>query len=75
MVGTFPYTPRIKKVVALASKDSKAMGHTYIGTEHLLLGLLCEGDGVAARVLKELGVELEKTRQEILKELDPNYKP
>jgi len=51
------------------------MNHTYVGTEHILLGTLREGDGVAARVLKELGVEVEKTRLEVLKELDPHWKP
>ncbi len=61
------------KAPALAAKEAKALNHTYIGTEHILLGLLCEGDGVAARVLKNLDVDIERTRREILKELDPNY--
>jgi ATP-dependent Clp protease ATP-binding subunit ClpC len=73
VAGTIPYTPRVKKVLALAAKEAKALNHTYVGTEHILLGLLREGDGVAARVLKNLDVDLEQTRQEILKELDPNY--
>ncbi len=73
MIGNIPYTPRVKKVLALASKEAKALNHTYVGTEHILLGLLREGDGVAARVLKNLDVDIEQTRQEILKELDPNY--
>src|SRR5439155_203713 len=68
-----PYTPRVKHVLALAAKEAKALNHTYVGTEHLLLGLLREGDGVAARVLKNLDVDIEQTRQEILKELDPNF--
>src|SRR5438067_2170540 len=72
MVGNIPYTPRVKKVLALAVKEAAALNHTYVGTEHLLLGLLREGDGVAARVLKNLDVDIEATRQEILKELDPN---
>jgi len=72
-VGNIPYTPRVKKVLALASKEAKALNHTYVGTEHILLGLLREGDGVAARVLKNLDVDIEQTRQEILKELDPNF--
>jgi ATP-dependent Clp protease ATP-binding subunit ClpC len=72
MIGNIPYTPRVKKVLALASKEAKALNHTYVGTEHILLGLLREGDGVAARVLKNLDVDIEQTRQEILKELDPN---
>jgi ATP-dependent Clp protease ATP-binding subunit ClpC len=73
MIGNIPYTPRVKKVLALASKEAKALNHTYVGTEHILLGLLREGDGVAARVLKNLDVDIEQTRQEILKELDPNF--
>ena len=72
MIGNIPYTPRVKKVLSLAAKEAKALNHTYVGTEHIFLGLLREGDSVAARVLKQLGVELERTRQEILKELDPN---
>jgi ATP-dependent Clp protease ATP-binding subunit ClpC len=73
MIGNIPYTPRVKKVLALASKEARALNHTYVGTEHILLGLLREGDGVAARVLKNLDVDIEQTRQEILKELDPNF--
>ena len=72
-VGNIPYTPRVKKVLALASKEAKALNHTYVGTEHILLGLLREGDGVAAKVLKELDIDIEAVRQEILKELDPNF--
>jgi ATP-dependent Clp protease ATP-binding subunit ClpC len=68
-----PYTPRVKKVLALASKEAKALNHSYIGTEHILLGLLREGEGVAARVLKSLDVDIERCRQEILAELDPNF--
>ena len=73
MIGNIPYTPRVKKVLALAQKEARALNHTYVGTEHILLGLLREGDGVAARVLKNLDVDIEQTRQEILKELDPNF--
>jgi ATP-dependent Clp protease ATP-binding subunit ClpC len=73
MIGNIPYTPRVKKVLALAAKEAKALNHTYVGTEHILLGLLREGDGVAARVLKDLDIDIEQTRQEILKELDPNF--
>src|SRR3989454_3095566 len=73
MIGNIPYTPRVKKVLALAVKEAKALNHTYVGTEHILLGLLREGDGVAARVLKNLDVDIEQTRQEILKELEPNF--
>jgi len=73
MVGNIPYTPRVKKVLALAAKEAKSLNHTYVGTEHILLGLLREGDGVAAKVLKNLDVDIEQCRQEILKELDPNF--
>ena len=73
MVGNIPYTPRVKKVLALAGKEAKALNHSYVGTEHILLGLLREGEGVAARVLKNLEVDIERTRNEILRELDPNF--
>ena len=75
MVGNIPYTPRVKKVLALAGKEAKALGHSYVGTEHILLGLLREGDGVAAKVLKNLDVDIERTRNEILRELNPNFTP
>src|SRR3989454_5446065 len=73
MIGNIPYTPRVKRVLSLAAKECRALNHSYVGTEHILLGLLREGDGVAARVLKNLDVDIEQTRQEILKELDPNF--
>ena len=75
MVGNIPYTPRVKKVLALAGKEAKSLNHSYVGTEHILLGLLREGEGVAARVLKNLEIDIERTRNEILKELDPNFTP
>jgi len=71
--GSIPYTPRVKKVLALAGKEAKALSHSYVGTEHILLGLLREGEGVAARVLKSLDVDIERTRNEILRELDPQF--
>lgn len=71
--GNIPYTPRVKQVLALANKEAKALNHSYVGTEHILLGLLREGDGVAARVLKSLDVDIERCRNEILVELDPNF--
>ena len=70
--GNIPYTPRAKKVFALAGKEAKNLSHSYIGTEHLLLGLLDEGESVAARVLKSLDIDIERTRSEILKLVDPN---
>lgn len=71
--GNIPYTPRVKKVLALAGKEAKQLNHSYVGTEHILLGLLREGEGVAARVLKSLDIDIERCRQEILSELDPNF--
>src|SRR5271156_476950 len=73
MIGNIPYTPRVKKVLALAGKEAQALHHSYVGTEHILLGLLREGEGIAARVLKSLEVDPARTRNEILKELDPNF--
>jgi len=75
MIGNIPYTPRVKKVLALAAKEAKALNHSYVGTEHILLGLLREGEGIAAQVLKSLEVDPARTRNEILKELDPNFTP
>ncbi len=71
--GNIPFTPRVKKVLALASKEAKNLNHSYVGTEHILLGLLREGEGVAAQVLRSLNVDIEQARREILSELDPNY--
>lgn len=71
--GNVPYTPRVKKVLALAGKEAKGLNHSYVGTEHILLGLLREGEGVAARVLKSLDVDVDRCRNEILSELDPNF--
>ena len=73
--GNIPFTPRVKKVLALAEKEAKKMQHTYVGTEHLLLGLIKEGDGVAAQVIQSFDVDFDTIRDEILKELDPNFKP
>jgi ATP-dependent Clp protease ATP-binding subunit ClpA len=73
--GYPPYTPRVKKVLALATKEARALNHTYVGTEHILLGLLQETDGVAGRVLRNLHIDLQQTRQNILRELDPNFEP
>jgi ATP-dependent Clp protease ATP-binding subunit ClpC len=73
MVGNIPYTPRVKKVLSLAGREAKALNHSYVGTEHILLGLLREGEGVAAQVLRNLDINLDKARNEILRELDPNF--
>ena len=66
MQGNLPFTPRAKKVLELAVEEASNLGHNYIGTEHLLLGLIKENEGIAARVLLNLGVKLEEVREEIL---------
>ena len=60
-----PFTPRAKKVLELSLREALQLGHNYIGTEHILLGLIREGEGVAAQVLVELGGDLERVRQEV----------
>jgi ATP-dependent Clp protease ATP-binding subunit ClpC len=64
--GHIPFTPRAKKVLELSLREALQLGHNYIGTEHILLGLIHEGDGVAAQVLVGLGVELDRTRQLVI---------
>ncbi|GAB6178939.1 ATP-dependent protease ATP-binding subunit ClpC [Desulfotomaculum defluvii] len=64
--GDIPPTPRAKRVLELAVEESRLMGHNYVGTEHLLLGLIREGEGVAAQVLISLGADLEKVRQQVI---------
>jgi ATP-dependent Clp protease ATP-binding subunit ClpC len=64
-----PFTPRAKRVLELSLDEARQIGHNYIGTEHLLLGLIREGEGVAARVLENLGVELSKVRSQIIRSL------
>lgn len=71
MTGNTPYTPRVKKVLALAAEETKNLNHAYVGTEHILLALIREGDGVAPRVLKNLGVDLDGCYDAIIAELDP----
>src|SRR4029079_15445028 len=71
MIGNIPYTPRVKRVFDLAVKEAATLNFTYVGTECILLGLIREGDGVAARVLKNLDVDLEKVRTEILRIAPP----
>jgi ATP-dependent Clp protease ATP-binding subunit ClpC len=64
--GHIPFTPRAKKVLELSLREALQLGHNYIGTEHILLGLIHEGDGVAAQVLVGLGVDLDRTRQLVI---------
>ncbi|MBI3323475.1 MAG: ATP-dependent Clp protease ATP-binding subunit [Candidatus Omnitrophica bacterium] len=64
--GDIPFTPKAKKVIELAMDEARNLGHNYIGTEHLLLGLIREGEGIAAQVLVNLGLDLGKVRQEVM---------
>ena len=64
--STIHYTPRAKKVIELSMDEARKLGHSYVGTEHILLGVIREGEGVAARVLNNLGVSLTKARQQVL---------
>ncbi len=66
-IGEIPFTPRAKRVLELAVEEARLLGHNYVGTEHLLLGLIREGEGVAARVLIDLGADKKKVREETLK--------
>jgi ATP-dependent Clp protease ATP-binding subunit ClpC len=68
--GHIPFTPRAKKLLELALQESRALGHNYIGTEHILLGLIHEGDGVAAQVLTELGADLNGAREQVIRILE-----
>ena len=65
--GEIGLTPRAKRVIELAIDEARTLGHRYIGTEHLLLGLVREGEGIAAGVLESLGVKLDKVRDEVMR--------
>ncbi len=71
-MGQLPFTPRAKKVLELSMEEASNLGHNYIGTEHLLLGLIKENEGIAAQVLMNLGVKLEDVRDEVLEVLGAN---
>jgi len=64
--GDIPFTPKAKKVIELAMEEARSLGHNYIGTEHLLLGLIREGEGVASQVLMNLGLDLNRVRSEVI---------
>jgi len=68
--GHIPFTPRAKKVLELALREALQLGHNYIGTEHILLGLVREGEGVAAQVLESLGASLDRVRQAVIQLLE-----
>jgi len=64
--GHIPFTPRAKKVLELSLREALQLGHNYIGTEHILLGLIREGEGVAAQILVKLGADLKRVRQQVI---------
>lgn len=66
IIGDIPFTPRAKKALELAAEEARSLGHNYIGTEHLLLGLIREGEGVASQVLLNLGMDLNTVRNEVM---------
>ena len=70
ILGPPPYTPRAKQIFALAAREAKGLDHSYVGTEHILLGLIREGQGAAAHVLKNFNVYLERARDEVLRQID-----
>ncbi|MCD6228800.1 MAG: ATP-dependent Clp protease ATP-binding subunit [Candidatus Omnitrophica bacterium] len=65
VIGDIPFTPRAKKALEIAAEEARNLGHNYIGTEHILLGLIREGEGVASQILYGLGIDLERVRAEI----------
>jgi ATP-dependent Clp protease ATP-binding subunit ClpC len=68
--GHIPFTAQAKDLLRLALEESRDLGHTYVGTEHILLGLIHQGDGVAARVLTDLGADLNGAREQVIRILD-----
>src|SRR5205814_6525546 len=74
-MGKLPQTPRAKKVIEYAIEEARNLNHNYVGTEHLLLGLLREHEGVAAQVLMNLGLKLEEVREEVLNLLGAGADP
>ena len=64
--GDIPFTPKAKKAIELAMEEARELGHNYIGTEHILLGLIREGEGVASQVLMNLGLDLDRVRMEVM---------
>src|SRR3989338_5597060 len=66
IIGDIPFTPRAKKALELAAEEARSLGHNYIGTEHILLGLIREGEGIASQVLLNLGMDLNRVRNEVM---------
>jgi ATP-dependent Clp protease ATP-binding subunit ClpA len=71
--GQIPFTPRAKKILELALREALSLGHSYIGTEHILLGLIRENEGVAARILLDLGTDAESIRNEVIRLLSQSH--
>jgi len=74
-MGSLPLTNRMKKIILLAATEAKIMNYNFIGTEHLLLALLRDGESEAARILRNMNVDINSVRTAILKALDPDYLP
>ena len=74
-IGEIPFTSNAKRVLELSVDEARQLGHNYVGTEHLLLGLIREGEGVAAKVLMDMGVDRKKVRDETLKLLGGHAQP
>src|SRR5690554_770205 len=75
MQGNIGFTPRAKRVLELAFDEARQLGHTYIGTEHILLGLIREGEGIAAQILRNLGADLESMRTQVIELLGGSVYP
>ncbi|MHB9138100.1 MAG: ATP-dependent Clp protease ATP-binding subunit [Victivallaceae bacterium] len=73
--GLIPFTPRLKRVLSMAATEAKSMNYNFIGTEHLLLALLREGESAAAKILANMKIDVEKVRKEVIKALDSDYLP
>ncbi|MEG2248980.1 MAG: Clp protease N-terminal domain-containing protein, partial [Akkermansia sp.] len=71
--GNIPYTPRVRKVLSLANKEAQELNHSYVGTEHLLLGLLRDGEGIAAEILRSFNINIEQARHEVMEEINPKF--
>ena len=73
--GQIPFTPRAKKVLELALREALTLGHNHVGTEHLLLGMVRENEGVGVRILAELGADAERIRDEVIRSLSGTIRP
>lgn len=73
--GLIPFTPRVKRVLILAATEAKSMNYNFIGTEHLLLALLREGESAASKILRAMNVDVERVRKEVIRALDSDYLP